>query len=687
MRLSATRLVSAAGLLLHAAAVPATALPSTGAGSSFSDASAPVTPGPLRVLSVRTDDAARSQGHDAQLRMLADFARALGRDVTWAEISQPSKLYARLANGKADIVVGPEPSDLAAHPEIAATVPVATERYVVVGRTDNTAASPLDLAGMSAAMALASPHWDYFRRLAQVVPGLKLHTLSNALARDAPLQLVADGMVDVAIVSVTDDQDWLGNHSRVKPLFNLTGERPLRWFLRRGEDSLLANLNQFIDRYHTAYAEPAATRRDFSAIKDRGVLRVITRVEPRNYFIRNGRPSGFELELVTAFAQRHRLRLEVRVAADDAQMLEWLKKGVGDLATARLDGSRVELDPSLTASRRYHYEAFATVSRRALPLRSPEDLGGLVFAAPQDSAEFRALRSMRDEVPGLSVIPVAPEVSQHTLLGRVAEGMVDATVVPGAAAAAIAAAYPELQVGTSIGHRYDYQWTLRGENRRLLREVNRFLGEARGSGLLQMLADRYSGDTDAAWPVATLPRLSPFDPIVQRYADLYGFDWRLIAAQMYQESHFDPGAKSRSGAIGLMQLMPNTARGLGFRDLHRPDSAIHAGVRYLYELRNEFDGEVPAGERTWFALAAYNSGAGRVERARRLAARMKLDPNRWTNNVELAMLALARPRGRGHDARYGQAIIYVRAIQSLYGSYRNLLVSAAPGLSSVPPRA
>ena len=671
-------------MLLHVDAVLATTQPQASRALPLAIATAPVSPGPLRVLAVRTDAAAGTHGQDAQLRMIADFARALGRDVEWAEVSQPQDLYERLASRRADVVIGPDPAELAAHPEIAATAPVATERYVVVGRTDNTAANPLELRGMSAAMALASPYWDYFEQLRTVVPQLKLHALSNELEADAPLRLVADGMVDVAIVAVTDGQDWFKHHPRVKPLFDLTGERPLRWFVRRDEDALLANLNQFIDRYHTAYFEPAATLRDFAAIKQRGVLRVITRVEPRNYFISEGKPSGFELELVTAFAQRHDLRLEVRVAANDAQVLDWLKKGVGDLVTTRLSGATLDEDESLATSRRYDYEAFATVSRRALPLRSPADLGGLVFAAPQDSAEYRALLSMRDNVPGMSVIPVTAEVSQHTLLNRVAEGMVDATVVPGAAAAAIAAAYPELSVGTSIGHRYDYQWTLRGSNRKLLAAVNDFLGEARSSGLLQILATRYSGEAEQAWPVAALPRLSPYDPIVQRYADRYGFDWRLIAAQMYQESQFDPGARSPSGAYGLMQLMPRTARGLGFGDLQRPDSAIHAGVKYLYKLRNEFDAEVPVGERTWFALAAYNTGHQRVERARRLAAKMKLDPNRWTNNVELAMLELARPRGGAGDRRYGQAIVYVRAIQSLYGSYRSLMVSEARTLPGIP---
>jgi membrane-bound lytic murein transglycosylase F len=686
-RHSAAWLGCAAGLLLQVDAALATTPTQPSRGLPLAIATAPASPGPLRVLAVRTDAAAGMHGQDAQMRMIADFARALGRNVEWAEVSQPQALYARLAAGSADVVIGPEPRDLAAHPEIAATAPVATERYVVFGRSDNLAANPLELRGLSAAMPLASPYWDYFERLRAVMPGLKLHALPNELEIDAPLRLVADGMVDVAVVAVTDGQDWFKRHPRVKPLFDLTDDLPLRWYVRRDKDALLANLNQFIDRYHAAYFEPGATLRDFAAIKQRGVLRVITRVEPRNYYISEGKPSGFELELVSAFAQRHGLRLEVRVAASDEQVVDWLKKGVGDLVTTRLSGAALDDDPALTRSLSYDYEAFATVSRRALPLRSAADLGGLLFAAPQGSAEYRALLSMRENIRGMTVIPVTPEVNQHTLLNRVADGMVDATVVPGAEAAAIAAAYPELFVGTSIGHRYDYRWTMRCTNQKMLAAVNRFLGEASTNGLLQILTARYSGESHRAWPVAALPRLSPYDPIVQRYADHYGFDWRLIAAQMYQESRFNPGARSPSGAFGLMQLMPRTAKGLGFGDLQRPDSAIHAGVKYLYELRNEFDNEVPAGERTWFALAAYNTGAQRVERARRLAAKMKLDPNRWTNNVELAMLELARPRGGGRDRRYGQAIVYVRAIQSLYGSYRTLMVSASQALPGIPPRA
>lgn len=687
IRHSAAWLGCAAGLLLHVGTVHANARPPAPQVAPTPLAVAPSS-AVLRVLALPiTRGAADTADRDEAERMLEDFARVLGRRLEWNRATKPAELLNALREGTTDIVVGATPDDLEPH-LAAATAPVATEHYVVVGRPDNPARNPLELAQMNAVMAAGSPHWDYFQRVQAVVPGLKVNAVSDALPPDAPLQLVADGMVDVAIVPVIDGLDRIAEHPRLQSLFNLTDERAIRWHVRRDDPSLLASLDQFIARYHAAYFEPPATLRDFDAIKRRGVLRVITRVESGNYFIRDGRPSGFELEMASNFAKRHGLRLEVRVADSDERILEWLAKGTGDLVTARIGVDRDTLAAGLSRSRRYHYEAYATVSRRDLPLRSPEDLAGLVFAATEHSPEYRALATMRAQQPGLSVIAASPELAESELFARVAEGMVDATIVPGRDAARIRAEHPELTVGTSIGHAYDYRWTVRDGDQALLEAVDDFLVDAQSSGLTTMLAARY----EAAQAAPTLlandgGRLSPYDPIVQRYADRYGFDWRLIAAQMYQESQFDPRAVSRSGARGLMQLMPSTAQSLGFADLARPDAAIHAGVKYLYELRNDFDAEVPAGERTWFALAAYNLGPQRVERARRLAERLKLDPNRWAGNVETAMLKLARPEHGGLDRRYGQAIIYVRAIQSLYGSYRSLQVSSAPGLTPVVPRA
>jgi len=686
IRVGAAWLGCVVGLLLHSGSAHANSRP-----LALQDPGTPVvTPTAadvVRVLALPAAGDAQGVGDEQARRMLDDFARALGRRLEWSTAARPADALDRILDGAVDVVVGPGPNqpDSAVAALLTATSPVATERYVVIGRADNAARNPLELTGKSVAMAVGSPHWSYFEAARALVPGLKLHALANELPRAAPLQLVADGMVDVAVLPVTGGLDFLAGQPRLKRLFDLTAERPLSWYVRRSDATLLANLNQFIERYHAAYFEPSTFVRDFAAIKRRGVLRVITRVEPGNYYIRDGKPSGFELELAAGFAARHKLRLEVRVAHDDAQMLDWLARGAGDLVTGRLAAAAMHERPAYARSRAYGYEAFATVSRRDLPLASPADLDGLVLAAQEGSPAYRALISLRARQPAMTVIAVSPAVSETLLLQRVAEGMVDATVVSGAAAARVRALHPELNVGTSIAHDYDYRWTLREGDAALLAAVDDFLVDAQKSGLTTILAARYGAEREALTQVATGDdRLSPYDPIVQRYADRYGFDWRLIAAQMYQESQFDPRAVSPSGARGLMQLMPRTALALGFANLARPESAIHAGVKYLYELRNEFDAGVPVGERTWFALAAYNLGPKRLQQARRYAARLKLDPNRWAGNVEAAMLRLSKAGGGDGNRRYGQALIYVRTIQSLYGSYRSLQVSAAPGFGGVP---
>jgi len=126
---------------------------------------------------------------------------------------------------------------------------------------------------------------------------------------------------------------------------------------------------------------------------------------------------------------------------------------------------------------------------------------------------------------------------------------------------------------------------------------------------------------------AGLDQLSPYDDLVRQHATAFDFDWRLIVAQMYQESKFDPAAQSSAGALGLMQLLPSTAQSVGVTDPLQPDAGIRGGVAYLDQLRRRFDADVSPRERTWFALAAYNIGFHRIERARRQAAHRGSDPD------------------------------------------------------------
>ncbi|MEE9302780.1 MAG: transglycosylase SLT domain-containing protein, partial [Thiotrichaceae bacterium] len=171
--------------------------------------------------------------------------------------------------------------------------------------------------------------------------------------------------------------------------------------------------------------------------------------------------------------------------------------------------------------------------------------------------------------------------------------------------------------------------------------------------------------------------LSIYDQHVKTYANKYGFDWRLITAQMFSESRFRPNARSSAGAIGLMQVMTNTGRQLRLRKLTDPETNIHAGVKYMHWLSGKFEPELSVADRTWFTLASYNAGLGHVLDARRLAANRGLDKNRWFGNVEKAMLLLSKKQ-HYRKARYGyvrgrEPVGYVRKIKNLYENYLNVV--------------
>lgn len=125
-----------------------------------------------------------------------------------------------------------------------------------------------------------------------------------------------------------------------------------------------------------------------------------------------------------------------------------------------------------------------------------------------------------------------------------------------------------------------------------------------------------------------------------------------------------------------MQILPRTAKQLGYSDVQTPELGISAGIEYLDWLRERFERELAIDDRTWFALAAYNAGYGRVEDARRLAQELGFDPNRWFDNVEQALYLLGqnkyKHRSRFRRCRCGQTVAYVSDIRARYHAYVHL---------------
>jgi soluble lytic murein transglycosylase-like protein len=188
-------------------------------------------------------------------------------------------------------------------------------------------------------------------------------------------------------------------------------------------------------------------------------------------------------------------------------------------------------------------------------------------------------------------------------------------------------------------------------------------------GLLKQIIDSDFSKADLiVFQRRVSTRLSRYSKFIKAAAKKHGFDWHLIVAQIYQESHLNPLAKSSAGARGLMQILPGTARSLGVNDIYDPVENINAGVRYLKTLYDQYN-SIEGADRMLMALAAYNAGRGHVEDARRLAVKKNLDPDSWESLKKT--LPLLRYRKYYKKSKYGycrgtEPIIYTKRIMIYY---------------------
>lgn len=193
----------------------------------------------------------------------------------------------------------------------------------------------------------------------------------------------------------------------------------------------------------------------------------------------------------------------------------------------------------------------------------------------------------------------------------------------------------------------------------------------------------------AAPPRASLAlSLSPFDHLIVHHATAEGFDWRLIAAVIFEESHFDPSSRSDKGAYGLMQVRPIAAEAVGAERFKAPDDNVKTGVRYLRQLDEIFH-DAPADDRLGLVLAAYNAGPGHVRDAQLLARRFGYEPNRWRDGIDLMLPLLEEPaiyeqlpNGFAHGS---DTVAYVERILQRYKRYkREMPAHDADAVSSAP---
>jgi len=432
--------------------------------------------------------------------------------------------------------------------------------------------------------------------------------------------------------------------------------------------------------------QPAAVARllepwqgDLPAMRERRLVRVLVTYDKTNFFFRDGRPHGFEYEMLRRFEAQLNAdvgRGEVKthlvfLPVPFENLLSDLEAGRGDIAAAGLTITpdrqrRVAFSaPYLTGVS----EIFVT--SEAVDPESPlEALAEHPVVLPRGTSYVRHLRALSERT-GLDfeLVEAEPGLQSEDILEMVSAGAVDVTVVDEHIAEIWSRVWPDMvlrpdlrvQEGSRIA------WAVRQESPELREALSRFArGHRKGTLLGNVLFKRYyTRGVGLENPLATggMGRLRDLEPHFRKYADRYGFDWLAIAAQAYAESGLRQERRSGAGAVGVMQLLPSTAAGraVGIPDIDDADANIHAGVKYMAHLRDRFaDDGIADADRFDFALAAYNAGPAKVRRFRSRARELGLDANRWFGNVELAALEVV---GR-------ETVQYVAKVNKYYVAYR-----------------
>lgn len=226
-------------------------------------------------------------------------------------------------------------------------------------------------------------------------------------------------------------------------------------------------------------------------------------------------------------------------------------------------------------------------------------------------------------------------------------------------------------------------WAVNADNKELAQSINSWfkkemVGQMRREESFLLSTASVRRHVYAPMLNSTKGIISRYDRYFMMYAPLARIDWRLMAAQCYQESTFDPNAKSWVGACGLMQIMPTTADHLGLarESLYNPQENIAAAAKYMQELGAHFS-DVPGAERVWYQLASYNGGSNHVRDAMALARKYGRNPHRW-GDVSEFILKLSQPQYyndpvvRSGYMRGAETVDYVRRIRDRWAQYRGV---------------
>ncbi len=428
---------------------------------------------------------------------------------------------------------------------------------------------------------------------------------------------------------------------------------------------------------------------DLPQIREKENLVVAVSRNSVDYFVDKGEPAGFQYEILSELSRYLGIKVEIFVGKSFTENLQCLSEGRCDMIASGL--LLPEIDLPVTGTDPLYTEQQVLIQRKPANrkkmsnedidrglIRNPEDLNGkMVYASGwsslPDNEDFVADRRIRF----VKLKGIEPE----DLIDLVAEGELDYAICSRSVACLISVNHENIDIRTELGE-LPVGWLVRSKSSELLQAVNQWLAEFSKTTEYAVLHNKYrNGQTNAKYPVNRTGTISKYDELFKKYSKEIGWDWRLLASLVCQESRFQPEARSKRGAYGLMQMMPATMERFSGTDIivSSPEKQIAAGVAYIKYLDKLIAPNVSdKDERIKFVLASYNIGPGHILDAQRLAEKYGKDASVWDNNVDSCLLSKADPKYyTDPEVRHGkckgkETYAFVSLVLERFEHYKNI---------------
>ena len=399
---------------------------------------------------------------------------------------------------------------------------------------------------------------------------------------------------------------------------------------------------------------------DFGHLLERGKLVAVTNCAAINYDTRESKPMGFGYELLIDFCRTYDLDLELLVnenldscfAMLDSSLVDVVAVGIGtniEMKRRFLITDPILMQKSVLVQRLPKgWSKMSTVSEvENQLLRSPIDLAGKTIHLPAGSHSIRLTRQLSDQIGDSIAVVACNTLNSIDLINAVHRGDIDYTIVEEYVARMASRSLGGLDTKLDISVEQPLGWAVRKRDAdsSLLVALNGWIDDFEQRHLGKLLAKYVNRSNAFTCKKTPSGKLSEYDGIIKKTAKNIGWDWRLLASVIYQESHFRLDLESDKGAFGLMQLMPMVMERYGIDYESTPEEQVEAGGKLIQYLDNCLEKRVAdSTERVKFVLAAYNAGLGHVFDAQRLAEKYGKEPDIWDDNVDFFILNKSKPQ-------------------------------------------